>query len=98
MAAIITKRVSQKMDCPKCKTYNPEDRDTCWRCDAPLPKPVETKKRDPRAKNQIMMYVLIAALLLFSLLQMCRGGAPTATQQTPTGYVPQAVPAVGIRV
>ncbi len=27
------------MDCPNCKTYNPEDRTVCWRCDKPLPRP-----------------------------------------------------------
>ena len=81
------------MDCPKCKTYNPEDREKCWRCNEPLPKPVEQKKRDPRARNQIMMYVLIAALLLFSLLQMCDFNLPGATEQTPTGYAPQTAPA-----
>jgi hypothetical protein len=82
------------MDCPKCKTYNPEDRDKCWRCDAPLPRPVEKKKKDPRAKNQVMMYVLIAALLLFSLLQMCNGGQGNLSQSqtTPTGYAPPTAP------
>jgi len=83
------------MNCPKCGTYNPEDREKCWRCDEPLPKPVEKKKKDPRARNQIMMYVLIAALLLFSLLQMCTANQQNqnATQPTPSGYVPQTAPA-----
>jgi len=80
------------MDCPKCKTYNPEDRDTCWRCDAPLPKPVEKKNKDPRVKNQIMMYVLAAALLAFSLLQMCSNNQQSTTETTPTGYMPQTAP------
>ena len=35
------------MDCPKCGTWNPDDKRVCWRCQADLPKPVEKKKRRP---------------------------------------------------
>ena len=88
---------SETMDCPKCKTYNPEDRETCWRCDAPLPKPIEKKKRDPRASNMVIMYVLVAVLMLFSLLQMCGGFGRGATEPTPTGSLPRPVPAFAAR-
>jgi len=81
------------MNCPNCNTFNPDEREKCWRCDAPLPKPVEEKKRDARATNQIMMYVLIAALLLFSLLQMCQGVGRTPAENTPSSHIPQITPA-----
>jgi predicted nucleic acid-binding Zn ribbon protein len=35
------------MDCPKCGTWNPDDKRVCWRCQTELPKPVEKKKRKP---------------------------------------------------
>lgn len=33
------------MDCPNCNTWNPEDKEVCWRCQTPLPKPKPPKKR-----------------------------------------------------
>jgi len=33
------------MDCPNCGTWNPEDKDVCWRCQTELPRPVEKKKK-----------------------------------------------------
>ena len=36
------------MDCPKCCTWNPDDKRVCWRCQAEMPKPVENKKTAPR--------------------------------------------------
>ncbi len=35
------------MDCPKCGTWNPEDKRVCWRCQTELPRPVEKKKKQP---------------------------------------------------
>ncbi len=35
------------MDCPKCGTWNPDDKQVCWRCQTVLPKPVEKPKRKP---------------------------------------------------
>jgi hypothetical protein len=35
------------MDCPKCGTWNPDDKQVCWRCQTAMPKPVEKKKRKP---------------------------------------------------
>ncbi len=35
------------MDCPKCGTWNPDDKDVCWRCQTELPKPLPEKKKDP---------------------------------------------------
>ena len=36
------------MDCPKCGTWNPDDKQVCWRCQTEMPKPVEIKKSKPR--------------------------------------------------
>jgi hypothetical protein len=35
------------MDCPKCGTWNPDDKRVCWRCQTELPKPIEKKRRRP---------------------------------------------------
>ncbi len=35
------------MDCLKCGTWNPDDKQVCWRCQAELPKPVEKKPKKP---------------------------------------------------
>lgn len=35
------------MDCPKCGTWNPDDKLVCWRCQTEMPKPVEKKKSRP---------------------------------------------------
>jgi hypothetical protein len=40
------------MNCPNCGTYNPDEREVCWRCDKPLPKPATKKKRDPQKSAQ----------------------------------------------
>jgi len=85
------------MDCPKCGTYNPEEREKCWRCDEPLPKPEPKKKKNPQKSAQTMLYVLIAAFTVFTLLRMCgltvpgleapAGGEPTGFLSSPTVLV-----------
>ena len=75
------------MDCPNCGTYNPEDRDTCWRCDKELPKPVEKNRRDSRKSAQTWLYIAIAAFVIFTLIQTCgvfQGG--DQGQGGPSGY------------
>ena len=67
------------MDCPNCGVYNPEERDICWRCDEPLPKPEEPKKKqDPQAAMRrmwiIIGIVLVVWILLTWLLPMFTGG------------------------
>lgn len=58
------------MDCPNCGVYNPEDRQVCWRCDQPLPKPEEPKKRrkDPAQAMRRMWIIVGIALILWILL------------------------------
>jgi hypothetical protein len=68
------------MDCPNCGVYNPEEREICWRCDQPLPKPEEPKKRksDPQSAMRrmwiIIGIVLVIWILLTWLLPMFTGG------------------------
>lgn len=58
------------MDCPKCGTWNPDDKRVCWRCQAELPKPVEKKKRTPSLFMGLptWTWIILIAMLLFWLL------------------------------
>ena len=58
------------MDCPKCGTWNPEDKIHCWRCGADLPKP-EEPKRKPKAKRQIWLWVAAVLFLIGVTLVQC---------------------------
>lgn len=64
-------RAMEGMDCPSCGVYNPAGRIVCWRCNRELPKPKEKKKQKPFWKGQSWLYVLMAVLIAFSLLQLC---------------------------
>ena len=64
-------RSTEGMDCPNCGVYNPAGRAVCWRCDRELPKPKEQKRRKPFWSGQSWVYILMAVLILFSLLQLC---------------------------
>jgi hypothetical protein len=55
------------MDCPNCGTWNPDDKDICWRCQAELPKPVEKKKRSRRTLAGFPVWLWIALLLFFAV-------------------------------
>ena len=54
------------MDCPKCGTWNPDDKRVCWRCQAEMPKPVEKKTRKPSIflGLPIWSWVLLALMLI----------------------------------
>ena len=58
------------MDCPNCGVYNPEEREVCWRCDKPLPKPEkpDKRKRDPAAAMRRMWIIIAVVLVLWILL------------------------------
>lgn len=55
------------MDCPECGTWNPADKDVCWRCQTELPKPAE-----PKPKRQtfggLPIWVWVALILLFVVM------------------------------
>ena len=59
------------MDCPNCKTWNPEDKEVCWRCQTPLPKPKPPKKRSATGGFANWMWLLIVAFFAMSLLAQC---------------------------
>ena len=56
--------------CPNCGTWNPEDKQVCWRCQTPLPKSEPKKK--PQRKNilglPLWLWVLFALLFLLNML------------------------------
>jgi predicted nucleic acid-binding Zn ribbon protein len=62
------------MDCPKCGTWNPDDKRICWRCQAELPKPVEKKKRTPTVFlglpiwAWVMLGAMVAVWLIFQVM------------------------------
>ena len=78
-------RSTEGMDCPYCGVYNPAGRTVCWRCNRELPKPKEKKKKKPLLGGQSWLYILMAALLLFSLLQLC--GLPKVPGTGESGFL-----------
>jgi len=58
-------------DCPKCGTWNPDDKTVCWRCQTPLPK---TEARRPRRGHRTLfgvplwIWLIGLAILLINLL------------------------------
>jgi len=85
------------MNCPSCGTYNPEDREVCWRCDKPLPKPKPQKKKDPQKTARTWLYVAIAVFLVITILQTCGFSLPFGSQspaEEPSGYLGPRAPIV----
>jgi len=65
------------MNCPNCHTWNPDDKQVCWRCQTTLPKPETPKGRGPRKLFGLpaWMIFLIFVFLLLPWLGQCLGGA-----------------------
>jgi hypothetical protein len=65
------------MNCPKCGTWNPEDKRICWRCQSELPKPVEKKKRTPRVLLglPVWAWAMLALMLIIWVAAQCAGPA-----------------------
>ncbi|HIC88630.1 MAG TPA: hypothetical protein EYP04_04415 [Anaerolineae bacterium] len=62
------------MECPQCGTWNPDDRTVCWRCQAPLPKKKEEKKK--KAPTMIgglpaWTWAVLAIMLVFWFAIQC---------------------------
>ncbi len=55
------------MNCPSCGTWNPDDKQVCWRCQTELPKPIEKKKSAPKLflGLPVWAWVLIVMMMLF---------------------------------
>jgi len=86
------------MDCPNCKTYNPEERSVCWRCNKPLPRPVVRKKK--QISSQQWLYIIVAVMLLLMMANMCGlprllPGAPNSGPSGFTGSGPAAALLLG---
>ncbi len=64
------------MDCPKCGTWNPDDKIVCWRCQTPLPKPETPKQRKPRLLMGMPIYIWLVLLLFLLLPLLWQCGAP----------------------
>ena len=57
------------MNCPNCNTWNPDDKDLCWRCQTPMPKPKPPKKK--RQGFSTWAWVGIAFLFALATLAQC---------------------------
>lgn len=68
------------MDCPKCGTWNPDDKLVCWRCQTPLPKPEAPKKRRPLVLLGLPIYLWLILLLFVMLPFLWQCGAPLLGQ------------------
>lgn len=66
------------MDCPNCGTWNPDDKDVCWRCQAELPRPVEKKprKRQTFAGFPIWMWIVLVLFFLATSFSQCLFAPP----------------------
>ena len=65
------------MDCPKCGTWNPDDKQVCWRCQAELPKPVEKKVRKPVMFLGLpgWAWAVLSIMILFWIVMQCAAPA-----------------------
>ncbi len=63
------------MNCPKCGTWNPEDKQVCWRCQTEMPKPVTKKEK----KNFMFMglpawsWAIIVLMFIAMFVVQCLG-------------------------
>ena len=61
-------------DCPNCKTWNPDDKDVCWRCQTKLPPIVEKNlKGKPAVFSGLPtgMWVIVVLLFLAPMFSQC---------------------------
>ena len=63
------------MDCPKCGTWNPDDKRVCSRCQTEMPKPVEKKKKRPVTILGLPMWswVIVILMLISVFAAQCLG-------------------------
>ena len=58
------------MECPKCGTWNPDDKAKCWRCSAELPLPPKPRK-SRKFSSQTWLWVVAILFSLLTLLVQC---------------------------
>lgn len=68
------------MNCPNCNTWNPDDKEVCWRCQAELPKVTPKKpKRQTFGGFPIWMWIALVLFFLATSFGQCMFvGAPPA--------------------
>jgi hypothetical protein len=59
------------MNCPNCNTWNPDDKDVCWRCQTPLPRPKPPKKKRQAGVFPWWIWVLLVAIFATTVLAQC---------------------------
>jgi len=59
------------MDCPKCGTWNPDDKRQCWRCGTPLPPPQEKKPPRQHLSPTAWLWIALALFVLMLIIQQC---------------------------
>lgn len=58
------------MNCTKCNTWNPDDKNFCWRCNAELPKPVAKPKKTTRTVAGLPLWMWLTITIFFVALLM----------------------------
>jgi len=63
------------MDCPKCGTWNPDDKRVCWRCQTEMHKPVEKKAKKPAIflGLPVWMWVVLVVMMVVWIAVQCVG-------------------------
>jgi hypothetical protein len=59
------------MNCPKCKTWNPDDKQLCWRCQAELPKPQPPKTKRQSTGFPTWMWIVIVVFFALTAFAQC---------------------------
>lgn len=60
-------------DCTSCGTWNPDDKEVCWRCQTTLPRPVEQKpkRRMLLFGMPVWVWVVVALIVFVPLFGQC---------------------------
>lgn len=67
-------------DCPKCGTWNPDDKLVCWRCQTEMPKPVPKKKPLRVMGMPVWTWVVLVLLTIIWIAVTCVGPRLWTTQ------------------
>ena len=51
-------------NCPNCGTWNPDDKQICWRCQTEMPKPKPKKKKGPPRMLGMPVWTWVILVLL----------------------------------
>lgn len=73
------------MECPKCGTWNPDDKTRCWRCSAELPLPPKPRRKH-KLSSQAWLWVVAILFSILTLLAQC--GFFDSIRDQGTGFQP----------